>query len=322
MVEGHIVKLDGSLAGKLDHASASFKEDGAALGVLDLLRVHPATQSAARLVQGNFGCREQAGEAVGRDEARQPAAQDGNAAGGGPIWGTTLVWNVVCKRVDDFASPLGPPRQHAVGERPWREHARPLGPQKKTHSRAEHADDVSSGVISRAAFVAGRQWVLGRGQTWPWREMAGDGMVLGAETFFFSFSQETTGNVWVKRTKVAIARARGRVHQPRARGTQALSRPSFSGASSNIKASCKAQFNESVSQSYAHRLESSAIRTHCNLAGHDLSIMASKTQPPSPPFHPDSQGTSQRRMPFPMYAAPPNASCGKKTPFFGPPVPE
>lgn len=186
-------------------------------------------------------------------------------------------------------------------------------PSMLTTSPAGSSRGRLSSLAVNGCWEGGKHGLGGR-----WREMA-----WCWERRLFFFSQETTGNVWVKRTKVAIARARGQVHQPRARGTQALSRPSFSGASCNIKASCKAQFNESVSQSYAHGLESSAIRTHCNLAGHDLSIMASKTQPPSPPPLPP-RFSRHKPTPhaIPNVCCPPNASCGKKTPFFGPPVPE
>lgn len=164
--------------------------------------------------------------------------------------------------------------------------------------------------------------------------LAGDGgrwHGVGKRRLFFFLARDDA-NVWVKRTKVAIARARGRVHYaihgpPTAQGHQGHPSAKQTILQWGVEQQQSKRHNSrsrSVSRMHAHGLESSAIRTHCNLAGHDLSIMASKTQPL--PFSP-LQPRFSRHKPTPH--AIPNVCCPPPTPrverrhtFFGPLVPE
>lgn len=177
-----------------------------------------------------------------------------------------------------------------------------------------------SSLAVNGCWEGGKHGLGGR-----WREMA---WCWGAETFFFLARDDA--NVWVKRTKVAIARARGRVHYaihgpPTAQGHQGHPSAKQTILQWGVEQQQSKRHNSrsrSVSRMHAHGLESSAIRTHCNLAGHDLSIMASKTQPlPFSPLPPRFSRHKPTPHAIPNVCCPPNASCGKKTPFFWPSCP-
>lgn len=156
--------------------------------------------------------------------------------------------------------------------------------------------------------------------------LAGDGgrwHGVGSGDSFFFFLARDDGKRLGQKDKGGHSSRQGSGPPATDQGHQSAkqTRPSFSGASSNIKASCKAQFNESVSQSYAHGLESSAIRTHCNLAGHDLSIMASKTQPPPPPLPPRFSRHKPTPHAIPNVCCPPQRLVWKEDTLFWPSCP-
>lgn len=180
-----------------------------------------------------------------------------------------------------------------------------------------------SSLAVNGCWEGGKHGLGGR-----WREMA---WCWGAETFFFSrkrrrerLGQKNKGGHSSSQAGVgSTIPSTGHLRPRGTRGTQALSRPSFSGASSNNKARGTIQ---GVGRSVVCMLMDSSpllsVLIAISLDTTSLSWHQKHSPSPSPPFHPDSQGTSQRRMPFPMYAAPPTPRVERRHPFFGPPVPE